>query len=167
MNKDKDLKIRISDKNLEDLIFCQTQLNISKSAVVRLAIENLSIKIKQERGMNNMKNRMYVEKVNRKETGYSAINAWSRDELVEVIQHQLSGSEDERLAVAEKMVEKIDAGESITLGKAYISEYSVATEENIAEAKREKDALDAELDAMPMPDFEALAELTAKYKKNR
>ena len=168
MNKDKDLKVRVSDKNLEDLNFCQEQLNISKSAAVRLAIEILTKKIKQERGVNNLKNKMYIEEVKREATEYHAINAWNKEELIEVIQHQLdSGNESEREAIAEKMVEKIDAGEVITLGKVYISEYRVASEEDMVKAKKEKETFDAEVDAMPMPNFEELVKLTTEYKANR
>ena len=167
MNKDKDLKIRISDKDIENLNFCQKQLNISKSKIVRLAIEKLSNEIKQERGMKNMKNRIYIEEVKREETGYHAMNVWNREELVEIIQHQLdANNEDERVAIAEKMVEKIDAGESVTLGKVFVSEYRIGTSEDIEEANKEMNAFNAELDAMPMPDLEELTKLTAEYKKN-
>lgn len=167
MYKDKDLKIRVSDKNIKDIDFCRAQLGISKSAVVRLAIEILTEKIKQERGLNNMKNKMYIEEVCRKDTGYHAVNVWDRGELMEVIQHQLdSNNEDERMVIAENLVKKIDSGESVVLGKTYISEYRIGTEEEIEKAKEDEDAINAEIDAMPMPDLEELNKLTEKYKEN-
>ena len=167
MDKDKDLKIRVSDKDIKDIDFCQAQLGVSKSAVVRLAIEILTEKIKQERGLNDMKNKMYIEEVCREDTGYHANNAWNRDELIEVIQHQLdSNNEDERIAIAENLVKKIDSGESVVLGKTYISEYRIGTEEEIEKAKKEEDAINVEIDAMPIPDIEELRRLTEKYKEN-
>ena len=68
-----------------------------------------------------------------------------------------------RKTYAKFALKQVQKGKTIALGKSI---YKIGTPEEIAEAKRQKAELDAELDAMPMPDWFELSNLTKTYKEN-
>lgn len=166
MNKDKDIKIRLSKEDEDNLNFCKEKLNTTKAAVIRMAVRELKTKL-LKRGNDSME-KMYIEETTREKTGYHSIMAWDRPTLIEIMMQQITdGTDAEREAMAEKFADRIDEGEEITLGKTYISKYRIGTKEDLEAARAEKEALDKELDAMPMPSEEILKEYWSHTDKGQ
>lgn len=164
MKRDQTFKLRLSETDINKLDYCKQTTGRSRSEVIRQGIDEITEKIKKdERNKREIMNRLYVEEVTRASVGYSEKFIMNRDELIESLINGGNGTEQERIFTASIMVESIDAGKEITQGQKYISKYRIATEEEIAEHKRQDEE---EIDKIPLsPESEAFFEKMRELQK--
>lgn len=165
--KNLDLKIRISEEDNRRIQYCQEKLGLTKSEVIRKAVKDLEQAIIVQERKSAHDSRIYIEETHRKATGYYSILSWNRGELIEIISQQLDrDSAAEREIAAERMVERLDMGESITFGKDYVSTYRVGSPEDLINADIYRELENKETDALPPLDYNRTKAILEEYRKN-
>lgn len=159
MNKEKTIKIRMSDEDMELLEQCCQKFNMTISEVVRLGIKKTFNETKQnEERKVFMKKLIYAEKVERKGSGheYSELYTWDYEEAKENIINLIGKDDgDIKEKEAEEILERVASGETVSLGTLYISTFSVATSDEIAKVATRRAFEDKELDKMTVPEATA------------
>jgi hypothetical protein len=140
------IKTRMSDEDINKINFCQDELNKNTSEIVRLAIDVLYHKIKNEKErIRSMTNLKFKETIKRKDTKFQDMHVWNYDELKEVLAAHFGDDVDEA-------IEDIVKGKVITVGDVYVQSFSLATSEDIEEAAKREAELNAFLDSIEIPE---------------
>lgn len=145
MNKEKTIKVRISDMDMMKIDFCKNELNQNVSEVIRAGVDVLYNKIKNEKErLTNVKGLKFKEIITRKETSFRDIHIWNYEDIRDVLEPHFKNDVDD-------IVERVVKGETITVGDVYKQAFSLASEEDVAEAARIEEEFNKMLDATEIP----------------